>query len=80
MNDVTAKTKLRKLRTVMSLQVNSPAQNNDISTFMNEKHFCQGCDWFLVCYPRRRKSKVVIFGSFRTQVSKGGCCYRGQLQ
>ena len=30
----------------------NPGKNNDISTFMNEKAFCQGCDWFLVCYPR----------------------------
>ena len=52
--------------------MNNPAQNNDISTFMNEKHFCQGCDWFLVCVPRRRSSNGVIFGSFTTQVSKDG--------
>ena len=54
----------------MSLKVNSPCQNKDISTFMNEKPFCQGSDWFLVYYPRRQKSNGVIFGSFRTQVSK----------
>ena len=52
--------------------MNNPAQNNDISTFMNEKYFCQGCDWFLVCDPRRRSSNGVIFGSFTTQVSKDG--------
>ena len=57
----------------MSLQVNNPAQNNNISTFMNEKHFCQGCDWFLVCDPRRRSNNGVIFGLFTTQVSKDGC-------
>ena len=50
--------------------MNNPAQNNDISTFMNETPFCQGCDWFLVCYPRRRKRNGIIFGWFRTQVSK----------
>ena len=53
--------------------MNNPGQNSDISTFMNEKRFCQGSDWFLVCYPRRRKSNGIIFGSFRTQVSKDGC-------
>ena len=51
---------------IISFQVNNQAQNNNISTFINEKHFCQGCDWFIVCYPRRRKSNGVIFGSFRT--------------
>ena len=71
-----SKTKVWKLPTVMSLQVNNPGQNSDISTFMNEKCFCQGCDWFLVCCPRRRKSNEIIFGSFRTQVSKDGCCCR----
>ena len=30
----------------MSLHVNNPGQNKDISTFMNEKQFCQGCDGF----------------------------------
>ena len=44
--------------------MNSLGQNNNISTFMNEKHFCQGCDWFLMCYPRRQKSNGTIFGSF----------------
>ena len=48
----------------MSLQENNLGQNNDISSFMNEKHFCQGSDWFLVCYPRRRKSNASIFGLF----------------
>ena len=36
-----------KLQKVISLQVNNPGQNN-ISIFMNEKHFFQGCDWFLL--------------------------------
>ena len=54
----------------MSLQVNSTAQNNDISTFMNGKHFCQGCDWFLVCYPRRRKSNVVILARLELKYRK----------
>ena len=48
----------------MSLQVNNPGQNNNISSFMNEKKNCRGFDWFLVCYPRRRKSNGTIFGSF----------------
>ena len=38
--------------------MNNPSQNNDISIFMNGKHFCQGCDWFLVYYSRRRKRPI----------------------
>ena len=50
--------------------MNSPGHNNDISTFMNEKPFCQGCDWFLVCYPRRRKSNGIIFGRLELKYQK----------
>ena len=56
MIDVTQKTRLRKV-----MQVNNQGQNNDISTFLNEKHFCRGCDWFSLCYQRRRKSNGTIF-------------------
>ena len=38
---MTQKTKFWKMPMFMSLQVNNPAQNNDISTFMNEKHFAK---------------------------------------
>ena len=52
MIDVMQKMNFSEPRKVMSLQVNNTGQNN-ISTFMNEKYFCQGCDWFLLVLSKK---------------------------
>ena len=61
MNDVTQKAKFGK---------NSPGQNNEISTLMNERLFCKGGDWFLVCYPRRQKSNGTILARLDSSIER----------
>ena len=55
--------------------MSNPGQNNDILTFMNEKHFCQGCDWFLCVIQEDGRVTGSFLACFNvTQVSKDGSC------